>query len=122
MPSAPTPATYDDLVCPSNAAIDRWNAAAEVVDLAGIRRVSGELASLLAEFAAGVQTLRWPDDAEPHAEALVAGLTLEVAWYRAVPACPDDAATVAALEAPWSDDAVEAAALLREALGAPALP
>ncbi len=122
MPSAPTPATYDELVSPSNAAIDRWNAAAEVVDLAGIRRVSGELAALLVEFAAGVQLHRWPADAEPHAKALIAGLAQEVAWYRAVAACADDVATVQALEAPWSDDAVEAAALLREALGAPALP
>lgn len=121
MPSAPTPATYDELVAPSNAAIDRWNAAADVVDLAAIRRVSGELASLLLDFAAGVQELRWPAEAEPHAQALVAGLALEVAWYRAVASCADDAATVAALEAPWSDDAVEAAALLREAVGAPAL-
>lgn len=117
MPSAPTPVTYDELVAPSNAAIDRWNAAAEVVDLDGIRRVSAELASLLVDFAAGVQELRWPAEAEPHAKALVAGLALEVAWYRAVAACADDVATVAALEAPWSDDAVEAAALLREALG-----
>lgn len=122
MPAAPTPATYDALVFASNAAIDRWNAAAQVVDLAGIRRVSGELASLLVDFAAGVRELRWPAEAEPHARALVAGLALEVAWYRDVAATTDDAATVAALEAPWSDDAVEAAALLREALGAPALP
>ena len=122
MLSAPTPATYDDLVSPSNAAIDRWNAAAEVVDLATIRRVSGELASLLADFRVGVQALEWQADAEPHAKALVAGLALEIAWYDAVAACPDDEATVAALGAPWSDEAVEAAALLREALGAPALP
>ncbi len=122
MHAAPTSATYDDLVAPSNAAIDRWNAAAEVVDLAGIRDASGELASLLVEFAAGVRALPWSPDAEPHATSLVAGLEREVAWYRAVASSPDDAATVAALEAPWSDEAVEAAALLREALGATALP
>ncbi len=121
MPVAPTPDVYDELVSPSNAAIDRWNAAADVVDLVGIRRVSGELASLLEEFAAGVQGLDWPADARPHAQALVAGLALEVAWYRGVASCADDGATVAALEEPWSDQAVEAAALLREALGAAAL-
>ena len=117
MPSAPTPATYDELVAPSNAAIDRWNAAAEVVDLDGIRRASDELAALLTEFAAGVQGQEWAAEARPYASALVAGLALEVTWYRAVAACADDEATIAALEAPWSDDAVEAAALLREALG-----
>lgn len=121
MPPAPTPAIYDELVQPSNAAIDRWNAAADVVDLAGIRRESGELASLLEQFAAGVEAQDWPADARPHAQALVTGLALEVAWYRGVAACADDDATVAALEEPWSDEAVEAAALLREALGAPAL-
>lgn len=120
MPPAPTPATYDELASASNAAIDRWNAAADVVDLAGIRQVSGELAALLTEFAADVRSLHWPADVRAHADALVAGLALEVAWYRAVAACTDDEATVAALEAPWSDDAVEAAALLREALGGPA--
>ena len=117
MPPAPTPTTYDDLVAPSNAAIDRWNAAADVVDLAGIRHVSGELAALLTEFASGLQHLDWPTQARPHADALAAGLVLEVTWYRAVAACADDESTVAALGAPWSDEAVEAAALLREALG-----
>jgi hypothetical protein len=121
MPPAPTPAIYDELVRPSNAAIDSWNAAADVVDLAAIRRVSGDLASLLGEFAAGVQELDWPADALPHARDLVTGLALEIAWYRGVASCADDEATVAALEEPWSDQAVEAAALLREALGAAAL-
>jgi hypothetical protein len=116
MPPAPTPAVYAELVSPSNAAIDRWNAAADRADLAAIREVSRELAALLADFADGVAGHTWPAGAQPHADALVAGLGLEIAWYHTVAATADDAATVLALEAPWSDDAVEAAALLREAL------
>lgn len=122
MPPAPTPSVYAELVSPSNAAIDRWNAAADVGDLGTIRDVSAELTTLLADFATAVAAQPWSAGASPHADALVAGLSLEVAWYRAVAATADDQGTIAALEQPWSDDAVEAAALLREALEAPTLP
>lgn len=122
MPPAPTPTTtaaaYAELVSPSNAAIDRWNTAADRADLAAIREISGELARLLADFASRVSAEDWPANARAHAGALVAGLALEVAWYRAVAAAVDDEATMVALESEWSDDAVEAAALLRETLDA----
>jgi hypothetical protein len=120
MPPAPTPSTtattYAELVAPSNAAIDRWNAAADDADLAAIRAASDELAVLLTDFAERVHGQTWPAHARAHAEALVAGLALEATWYRAVAATADDEATMVALESAWSDAAVEAAALLREAL------
>lgn len=116
-PPAPSLAVYDELVAPSNAAIDRWNAAADRADLPAIRVVSAELAALLADFAAAVATQSWPEAARAHATALVAGLALEIDWYRAVAATTDDEGTIAALGQPWSDDAVEAAVLLRETVG-----
>ncbi|GEN78719.1 hypothetical protein [Actinotalea fermentans] len=122
MPPAPTPAVYNELVAPSNAAIDRWNAAADRADLAAIRAISAELALLLTDFATAVAAQPWPEAAQAHAADLVAGLALEVDWYRAVAATADDEGTVVTLEQPWSDDAVEAAALLREALGGTVLP
>ena len=116
MPRAGTPAVYADLVSPSNEAIDRWNTAADVADLAAIREVSNDLALLLTDFAAGIAAAAWPEDARTHAETLVAGLAREVDWYRTVASSTDDEATAVALEAPWSDDAVDAAARLREVL------
>lgn len=102
---------YDYLyaaVEPSDQLVDEWNATTDAEDWAEVRSVSGRLANSLRELQTTVLAADWPADARDAAFAFATALEQEIDWYSFVSIAADDGATMAALDQPWTDDAITA--------------
>ncbi len=112
-------AAYDALdaaVSPSNALIDEWNAAVEGEDWPRLRTLASQLADSLRELQTSVLLIPWPTESASLARDFAVALDLEIDWYSVVAQTTDDAATMDAVQAPWSSDAVDASDALWESL------
>ena len=93
---------------PSDLLIDEWNVASDAEDWAAVRSLSGRLAESLRELQTTVLAADWPAEAQESANTFAEALGAEVDWYSVVAIAAGDAATIAALEQAWTNDAVTA--------------